>query len=204
MGSEMVQKGFRRGSRFRRFREVQAWFADHAETARVGRCPGSQPLRQPTVLEIKTAGLPRRLLGTLPAIDCGMAGVGRFEDLFAWQLSVELRDRILDLTRNGPAARDVDFRNDIRRSARSAPNNLSEGFGAFYPREFARFGRIARRSIIETRNHLLDACTQKYFSEDDLRKLIHLTFRAQKATTGLIKYLDSCRGRPPAGWDFKQ
>lgn len=142
--------------------------------------------------------------GTRHAITIDMAGVSKFEDLIAWQLSAELRDRILNLTEDGPAARDVDFKGDIRRSARSAPSNLSEGFGAFYPREFARFGRIARRSIIETRNHLLDAREQKYFSEEDLRKLIHLTFRAQKATTGLIKYLDSCKGRPPAGWDFKQ
>lgn len=148
--------------------------------------------------------MPRWSGGTLHAITIDVAGVGRFEDLIAWQLSAELRDRIFDLTEDGPAARDVDFRDDIRRSARSAPNNLSEGFGAFYPREFARFGRIARRSIIETRNHLQDARKQKYFSDEDVRKLIHLTFRAQKATTGLIKYLDSCRGRPPTGWDFKQ
>ena len=126
-----------------------------------------------------------------------VAGAGKFEDLIAWQLSATLRDRILDLTKNGPAARDHDFRSDIRRSARSAASNLSEGFGAFYPREFARFSRIARRSIIETRNHLLDAQKQKYFNDDEIKELIHLTFRAQKATTRLIRYLDSCRGRPP-------
>lgn len=133
-----------------------------------------------------------------------MAGVGKFEELIAWQLSAALRDRILELTEDGPAARDRDFKEDIRRSARSSPSNLSEGFGAFYPREFARFGRIARRSIIETRNHLHDARKQNYFSEEEIKKLVHLTFRAQKATTGLIKYLDSCKGRPPAGWDCKQ
>ena len=131
-----------------------------------------------------------------------MAGVGRFEDLIAWQLSVKLRDRILELTETGSATRDVAFCDDIRRSARSAPSNLSEGFGAFYPREFARFSRIARRSIIETRNHLHDAEKQQYFHVDDISRLIHLTFRAQKATTRLIRYLDSCKGRPPTGWDF--
>jgi four helix bundle protein len=131
-----------------------------------------------------------------------MAGVGRFEDLIAWQLSVKLRDRILELTETGTATRDAAFCDDIRRSARSASSNLSEGFGAFYPREFARFSRIARRSIIETRNHLHDAQKQQYFHVDDISRLIHLTFRAQKATTRLIRYLDSCKGRPPTGWDF--
>jgi four helix bundle protein len=138
------------------------------------------------------------------AIAIGTAGVGKFEDLIAWQLSVALRDRLLELTEHGSAADALDFKGDIRRSARPAPSNLSEGFGAFYPRECASLGRIARRSIIETRNHLYDARKQTYFPEEDIRKLIHLTFRAQKATTGLIKYLDSCKGRPPAGWSFKQ
>jgi four helix bundle protein len=78
---------------------------------------------------------------------------------------------------------------------------LSEGFGAFYPREFARFSRIARRSIVETRNHLHDARERKYWPDDEIEALIHLTFRAQKATRRLIEYLDSCNGRPPAGWD---
>jgi four helix bundle protein len=81
---------------------------------------------------------------------------------------------------------------------------LSEGFGAFYPREFARLARIARRSLIETRNHLEDAREQKYFPENDIRELIHLSFRSQKATTRLIRYLDSCKGKPPTGWDFGQ
>jgi four helix bundle protein len=132
-----------------------------------------------------------------------MAGARKFEDLTAWQLCAELRDRILPLIEDGPIARDFGFADDLRRSARSAPSNLAEGFGAFYPREFARFGRIARRSIIETRNHLLDGRKRKYFSQQDSKDLIHLTFRAQKCTTRLIKYLDSCNGRPPTGWDFK-
>ena len=134
----------------------------------------------------------------------GMAGIRNFENLTAWQLSAELRDRILALTDDAPAACDEEFKADIRRSARSAPSYLSEGFGAFYPREFARFSRIARRSLLETRNHLGDARKQKYFPEEKIKELIHLTFRAQKCTTRLIKYLNSCKGRPPAGWDFTQ
>jgi hypothetical protein len=58
--------------------------------------------------------------------------------------------------------------------------------------------------MMETRNHLEEAREHKYFAEDEIGKLIHFTFRAQKATTRLIKYLDSCKGRPPSGWDFTQ
>jgi hypothetical protein len=56
--------------------------------------------------------------------------------------------------------------------------------------------RIARRSLIETRNHLEDARKQQYFKEQEIKELIHLSFRSQKATTRLIKYLERCKGKP--------
>ena len=80
---------------------------------------------------------------------------------------------------------------------------MAEGFGAFYPKEFARFGRIARRSLIETRNHLKDGQKRGYFSEETTKKLVHISFRSQKALTRLIKYLDSLKDCPPGGWDVK-
>jgi four helix bundle protein len=131
-----------------------------------------------------------------------MATATRFEELIAWQRSAELRDEILRLTENGKAARDWDFRSQIRRSASSAPSNLSEGFGAFKPKVFAQFARIARRSLVETRNHLQDGRSRGYFSDADEERLRRLALRAQKATTRLIKYLDSCKGRAPTGWDI--
>jgi four helix bundle protein len=61
-----------------------------------------------------------------------LASVHRFEDLIAWQLSVELRDEIIRLTDDGQWAcqRDRDFTSQIRKSSRSSPSNLAEGFGA--------------------------------------------------------------------------
>lgn len=137
-----------------------------------------------------------------PAVPGSMAAAKKYQDLICWQIAAKLRDRILKLTENGSPERAKRFDDDIQRSARSTTSNLSEGFGAFYPREFARLARIARRSLIETRNHLEDAREQKYFPENDIRELIHLSFRSQKATTRLIRYLDSCKGKPPTGWDF--
>ena len=126
----------------------------------------------------------------------------KYEELICWQLSAQLRDEIIALTQDGSAARDVEFSKQIRKSSSSSASNMAEGFGAFYPKEFARFGRIARRSLIETRNHLNDGQTRGYFSADTVKRLIHLSFRAQKAMTRLIKYLDSCKNRPPGGWEI--
>jgi four helix bundle protein len=126
-----------------------------------------------------------------------MRGVKRFEDLDIWQLSVELRDEINRLTEAGPVARDFTFLDQIRDSAASPPRNIAEGFGRFRPRSFASFLRIARGSLEEVRNHLLDGQTRKYFTEEDTKRLLVLQKRALAGTTKLIQYLESVKGDGP-------
>jgi four helix bundle protein len=132
-----------------------------------------------------------------------MTAVKNFEDLDAYQLSRELRDAIFNLTESGPSAQNLKFRDQIRRSSSSPPANIAEGFGRFKPREFGHFTRIARASLLETRNHIEDARKKKYFSEKDCAKLFELQVRATKAATGLLRYLDSCKGKAPTGWDLE-
>jgi four helix bundle protein len=123
-----------------------------------------------------------------------------FEELDAWKLSAALRDQVFHATETGPASLDFLFRDQIRDSSRSAPRNLAEGFGAFMPREFARFTRIARRSLVETQNHLLEAQARNYFPDGVSGELLIACRRALGATTRLLRYLDSCDGIPPTGW----
>jgi four helix bundle protein len=133
-----------------------------------------------------------------------MRGVKRFEDLNIWQISVELRDEINRLTDTGPVAKDFAFRNQIRDSAASPPRNIAEGFGRFKPRSFANFLRIARGSLEEVRNHLLDARTRNYFSDDDTEKLLVLQKRAVAGTTRLIQYLESVKGEGPQPLNLRE
>ena len=116
-----------------------------------------------------------------------MTAVQKFEDLDAYRLSRELRDAIFSLTEREPALKDIKFRDQIRRSSSSPPANIAEGFGRFTPREFAHFTRIARASLLATRNHIEDARTKKYFGEEDCATLFELQVRATKATTGLLR-----------------
>ena len=48
-------------------------------------------------------------------------GVRRFEELIAWQLAAELRDRVVALTATEGVARDFTFCDQIRRASGSAP-----------------------------------------------------------------------------------
>ena len=129
-----------------------------------------------------------------------MATARRFEELEVWKLAGELRDRVIAGTRSADW-RDRAFIGQLEDAASSPPRNLAEGFGHFSPREFARFTRIARASLLETRNHLLDARAKRYFTDDQLSALLTLTSRAIAAATGLLRYLDSCAGKAPTGWN---
>lgn len=115
-------------------------------------------------------------------------------------LSAQLRDQIREALEAPNDRRDRDFCDQIRDSSASAPRNIAEGFGAFMPRENARFVRIARRSLMETMNHLMDGRKQGYFDRARADKLLHLNRRALGATTSLLRYLDGLKGEPPTGW----
>jgi four helix bundle protein len=128
-----------------------------------------------------------------------MAGFRRYEDIEAWKLSAELRDRIVDWSGSGPVSRDFQFRDQVRDASSSAPRNIAEGFGRFRPREFAYYARIARGSLLETRNHLQDARTRGYIDEAVFSNLLALTARSVGALTNLIKYLESCGDEFPTG-----
>jgi hypothetical protein len=75
----------------------------------------------------------------------GVATAHRPEDLDAWKLAAELRERVLGWSQQlGPE--NAFLKSQIVRSVVSPPANLAEGFGHFKPRQFAKFARIARAS----------------------------------------------------------
>jgi four helix bundle protein len=112
-----------------------------------------------------------------------------YRELVCWQLSHDLKCEVYALTARMPAKGDRDFCDDIRASSRSAPANIAEGFGRETHREFARFLSIARASLLETDNHLQDACDCEHVTEAERQRLSHLATRSLKATTRLQSYL---------------
>ena len=118
-----------------------------------------------------------------------MPGFQKPEDFDAWKLSWELKERIVAFTATEPAAKDRKFCDEILEAARSAPDNISEGFYRFSPPDFANFVRIAKGSLGEVRNQLLHAHTSKYISDEEFDELRRLCQRAIGASTGLRLYL---------------
>jgi four helix bundle protein len=151
----------------------------------------------------RAANLARKQGGTIGALATGMATAKRFEDLVAWQLSEQLKEEIFRLLQRPRVAHDVRFCDDIQRSARSAPANISEGFGWYQPKPNARHVSIARASLEETKNHILDGFKRNHFDLADRDALLRLHKRAVIATMRYLRYLKSCK-HAPEGKPYKR
>lgn len=123
-------------------------------------------------------------------------GARRFEDLECWQLAHALKLEVYEILERDRVKRDFKFCDQIRDSAASATSNIAEGFGRFRPTEFARFLEIAKGSLSETQDRLIDARARQYVSKEEFPALYQLSDQAIGATTRLINYL---RGRGKGG-----
>jgi four helix bundle protein len=115
-----------------------------------------------------------------------MAIVRSPQGLVAWQLCEELGDLVVAIIATGPAARDFEFCDQIRRSATGPGPNIAEGFGRKSPKEFARFLGIAIASLMETRTHLQRGQRQNYWSLDTSRQALSLCDRSLDITRKLL------------------
>ena len=126
-----------------------------------------------------------------------VVGVRSFTELDAWKLANELKLGVYDLIQSDQVKRDLEFRNQIRNAAASAPRNIAEGFGRYQPREFSQYLRIANGSLMETSNHLQDGKDRGYFKSEDVERLQLLARRASAAVTALIRYLKNAKAPEP-------
>jgi four helix bundle protein len=93
-------------------------------------------------------------------------GVDRFENLRAWQACDVFKRAIYELCEQPQIARDFGRRKQIEESSSRTTAHIAEGFGRFYPADLARFCVIARSSLMESQNHLVDFVHKKYITED--------------------------------------
>lgn len=118
-------------------------------------------------------------------------GVRRFTELRAWQACYAYKKAVYTLTERDPFAKDLRRRSQLEQSVAGPPAHVAEGFGRFNPADFARFLVIARSSLMESQNHLLDAVDRNYISEDVRRQHHALAEAALQEVTGLMEYLQS-------------
>jgi four helix bundle protein len=135
-----------------------------------------------------------------------MAVARRYQELEVWQLADALKIEVYALIATGPASRDFKFRDQIRDSAASTTKNISEGFGRFWPADFARFMEVALASAMETQDSLKDGVDRGYFTPGRVSNAQHLVERTIKCSVRFIGYLKSCgkKRRPPTKNDQRR
>ena len=118
-------------------------------------------------------------------------GVKRFTDLRAWQACDVFKKAVYQLFESKQIAQDLGRRKQIEESSSRTTAHIAEGFGRFNPADFARFCVIARSSLMESQNHLLDFVDKRYITDEVRLEVNQLAETALEEVTGLMEYLQS-------------
>jgi four helix bundle protein len=118
-------------------------------------------------------------------------GVRRFTDLRAWQACDAYRKAVYRLRDHHPHLRDWRRWHQFEDSVAAAPAHVSEGFGRFSPPDFARYCVMARASLMESQNHLIDAVDSGCMTEAMRSELNAMAETSLEEVTGLMEYLQS-------------
>jgi len=120
-----------------------------------------------------------------------MAGAREPEELEVWQLCNELAQRMRPVVDRPVLDRWPDLRMQLDRTSESPAPNIAEGFARFYPRDNARFVRIALGSLAELLNHLSRARARRVITAEEEHDLRALVTRAKKAALSYHRYLQT-------------
>ena len=93
------------------------------------------------------------------------AGPRNHGELIAWQLCTHLRRLIWDATRDGPAAADRRYCDQIRSSARTACYLTSEGFYRGSDGDFLNCLITARASLGEVETQIEEGVNRQFFTK---------------------------------------
>jgi four helix bundle protein len=134
--------------------------------------------------------------GQLACFGQCMAGWKDIREIAAWRYARDLKIRV-DVLLDRPRIRQKHrLHAQLSDAARSGPGNIAEGFGKFGNKEFARYARIAKGSMVEVINHVIDLQDQRLISEDERLATEHAARKALKATVGLIRHLETTPDPP--------
>ena len=103
-----------------------------------------------------------------------------FEELEVWKKARQLKNDIFQLVKNFPAEEKYRLTDQLIRSSRSVNAQIAEGHGRRTYPDRLRFCVIARGSLSETLNHLIDALDCNYIDEQILIKFRNQVTEVEK------------------------
>ncbi len=90
-----------------------------------------------------------------------------FEDLQCWQACREVRIFISELVKSYPKEERFSIVDNMKRAARSATQNIAEGFGRFHYKENIQFCRVSRGSLYELTDDLITSIDEGFINKKD-------------------------------------
>ncbi len=112
-----------------------------------------------------------------------------FTELVAWQKCRVLRKAVSKLARQFPPEEKFRLTDQIIRSSRGPCANIAEGYGRYYEKDNARFCRMAKGSLNETKDHLTAAYDEAYITKDILKIYWDMAEEAIRVVNGYVRYL---------------
>jgi four helix bundle protein len=118
-----------------------------------------------------------------------------FEKLDVWQLSVDLADYALELLEAFPPNRHLRLVGQIEAAVTSPAQNIAEGKGRQYKKEFVQYLHIAQGSLYEviTLNEVFRR--RKLFSQEDALEVRARCEKIDRKLNGLVNSLRGTQGR---------
>ena len=120
-----------------------------------------------------------------------------FEKLDVWQLAVDLAEYVLNLLENLNQNKHLRLISQMEAAATSPAQNIAEGKGRQYKKEFIQYLHIAQGSVFEvvTLNEIFRR--RKLFSEEDSNEVRNRCEKIDRKLNGLI---NSLRGKKRRGY----
>lgn len=114
-----------------------------------------------------------------------------FEQLEVWKKARGLKNEIAELVKQFPSEEKFRLTDQIIRSSRSITSQIAEGHGRRTFPDRLRFCIIARGSLSETLNHLIDAYDSKYISSEVLYYFRNKIEELERILNGYIHFMDN-------------
>jgi four helix bundle protein len=112
-----------------------------------------------------------------------------FEKLDVWQLAVNLAEQVLNFLEKIPPNKHLRLISQMEAAVTSPAQNIAEGRGRQYKKEFIQFLHISQGSIFEvvTLNEIFRR--KKIFSEEEAVEIRNICEEIDRKLNGLINFL---------------
>jgi len=117
------------------------------------------------------------------------APIRTFKDLLVWKKAMDLCAEVYRLTNNYPSGEKFGLSAESRKTSRSIPYNIAEGYKRRSTAEYIRFLLIAAGSDGELETQLLLASRLGYHQENIADKVFELHAEVERMLASLIRKL---------------